>query len=260
MSQIPRRRFLLHPAHSTIGASASLTCPELDCPAVSLSLSGQSVRPLEVCVASEAAWWGPDGPVPALETHLEERFNCNCSRALLSARGDLLGIENIQQADCLMLCVGRLPPGRRAFNHIVHYHRGGGPVLGITGAGPASEGWRALQREIFAADCLGRWGDRGKLHVQIAKAAKDHPVLQGVRPFGCCGRLRRHARLAADVNVLLEVAVGGHAEPVAWTRLPSGGRVFYTSLGSADHFRRPGFLRLLANAVFWTTGRRPEPR
>jgi type 1 glutamine amidotransferase len=42
---------------------------------------------------------------------------------------------------------------------------------------------------------------------------------------------------------------------VAWVRLHRGGRVFYTSLGHPDDFRQPSFLRLLVNAIFWTTRR-----
>ncbi len=46
-----------------------------------------------------------------------------------------------------------------------------------------------------------------------------------------------------------------HDEPVAWTRVHRGGRVFYTSMGHQDDFHDPSFLRLLANAVLWCGGR-----
>ena len=43
-------------------------------------------------------------------------------------------------------------------------------------------------------------------------------------------------------------------EPVAWTRIHNGGRVFYTSLGHQRDFEVEMFLRLLANAVLWAGG------
>jgi type 1 glutamine amidotransferase len=47
-------------------------------------------------------------------------------------------------------------------------------------------------------------------------------------------------------------------EPVAWTNVHNGGRVFYTSLGHVDDFQDPQFNRLLTNAVLWTLGKEPE--
>jgi type 1 glutamine amidotransferase len=51
-----------------------------------------------------------------------------------------------------------------------------------------------------------------------------------------------------------------HEEPVAWTRMHRGGRVFYTSLGHQQDFREVDFLRLLANAVFWAAASRKRVR
>ena len=36
------------------------------------------------------------------------------------------------------------------------------------------------------------------------------------------------------------------------------GRIFYTSLGAQATFREENFRRLLANALFWTSGRKME--
>jgi type 1 glutamine amidotransferase len=40
-------------------------------------------------------------------------------------------------------------------------------------------------------------------------------------------------------------------EPVAWTNTYGKSRIFYTSLGHADDFNDPSFVRLLSNAVEW---------
>ena len=45
------------------------------------------------------------------------------------------------------------------------------------------------------------------------------------------------------------------AEPVAWVnRYTPGSRVFFTSLGSAEHFEVPAFTQLLRNGLGWCLG------
>jgi len=48
-------------------------------------------------------------------------------------------------------------------------------------------------------------------------------------------------------------------EPIAWTRIHNGGRVFYTSLGHPEAFENANFRRMWGNALFWTANRKnPE--
>jgi type 1 glutamine amidotransferase len=49
-------------------------------------------------------------------------------------------------------------------------------------------------------------------------------------------------------------------QPLAWTRVVKGGRVFYTSLGAPCDFGNPPFQRMMANALFWAAKRKAEPR
>ena len=51
---------------------------------------------------------------------------------------------------------------------------------------------------------------------------------------------------------LLTGTIPDHTEPVAWTHDYKGARVFYTSLGHPKDFEEPAFVRLIANALFWT--------
>ncbi len=46
-----------------------------------------------------------------------------------------------------------------------------------------------------------------------------------------------------------------NVEPVAWARNHGAGRVFFKSLGSPEDFQVESFLRLLENAVVWTSKR-----
>jgi type 1 glutamine amidotransferase len=107
----------------------------------------------------------------------------------------------------------------------------------------------------------GNYGNHYKAgpmtEVKIVDKARDHPVLGGVKSFRSVGSLYKNTGLAMDVEVLLTGTIPEHTEPIAWTRVHNGGRVFYTSLGHPDDFKDESFKRLLVNALFWTTKRTP---
>ena len=51
------------------------------------------------------------------------------------------------------------------------------------------------------------------------------------------GSLYRNTPIADDATLLLTGTTDEATEPVAWTRMNAGGRVFYTSLGHQEDFR-----------------------
>ena len=69
------------------------------------------------------------------------------------------------------------------------------------------------------------------------------------------GSLYRNTPIADDTTLLLTGTSSDATEPVAWTRLHKGGRVFYTSLGHQQDFEEGNFLRLVSNGVLWAAGR-----
>ena len=89
----------------------------------------------------------------------------------------------------------------------------------------------------------------------LSDDVKKRPILEGVTPFKSKGSLYKNTGLSKDVDILLTGSIPGHQEPVAWTRLHQGARIFYTSLGHPDDFKNDNFRRLLVNALFWTTKR-----
>ena len=91
--------------------------------------------------------------------------------------------------------------------------------------------------------------------MEIAPASTRHPIVGGVRPFTAGDGLARTRLLTADAEVLLTGWVPGAREAVAWTYSYQAHRGFCTTLGHPADFRQPSFLRLLANAIFWTAGR-----
>jgi len=62
------------------------------------------------------------------------------------------------------------------------------------------------------------------------------------------------------IQILMTGRMKDHVEPIAWTRNHQGARVFYTSLGNVETFEQPAFRRMIANALYWTTDRKPELR
>ena len=126
--------------------------------------------------------------------------------------------------------------------------------MGVRTASHAFENWLAFDKEVLGGNYRGHYGSGPTCRVEIEPGAKDHPILADVSPFDSRGSLYRNTPIAEDACLLLNGRTEEEYEPVAWTRLHKGGRVFYTSLGHQGDFRDENFLRLLANAAFWATG------
>ena len=57
--------------------------------------------------------------------------------------------------------------------------------------------------------------------------------------------------LDKGATVLLTLKAGIRIEPIAWTRIANGSRVFYMSLGYPDDFETRHFRNLLINSIRW---------
>jgi len=110
-----------------------------------------------------------------------------------------------------------------------------------------------MDKEVFGGDYQGHFGANMVCEVKIADKGKDHPILKGVSPFKSNASLYKNPGIAADVTVLLTGSIPKESEPVAWVREKDGRRVFYTSLGHQDDFKDENFIKLLVNALAWTT-------
>ncbi|MGQ9574441.1 MAG: ThuA domain-containing protein [Thermoguttaceae bacterium] len=250
-----RRRFLVHSAHSTIGVSAGLAAFRAAGQGRTRAAERPSTRrPLEVCLVSGSLEYRSDESLGVLEEHLGRHYGIRCTRAFMKNEHDLPGLENLDRCDCMVLFTRRLTLPAEQLERVKRYCSRGGPIVGIRTASHAFQNWLELDKEVFGGDYRGHYGNQQKPRISIRPEAKDHPILDGFKPFVSEGSLYKNPQIAADTNVLLVGTIPGHTEPVAWTRLHRGGRVFYTSLGHPADFQQASFLRLLAGAVFWTTG------
>ena len=188
-----------------------------------------------------------------MQEYLESDYDVRCSRAWGEVDHDLQWPAEAGRPDCMLLVGGRIEIAGEPLDRVKEYCLRGGSIVGLGSTGKIFENWPEFDEEILGGDVRGDWGDEHEVEVRIVEEKRGHPILQGVRPFVSSGCLYRRASLAPDAAVLLTGTATKGSEPVAWSRRYRGGRFFCTSLGSLDDFSRPDFLRLLANALFWTT-------
>lgn len=215
--------------------------------------SSQGRKPLKVCLVSGSLEYKSDASLAAWQAQLEENYPIRCFRAFRRADDDLPGIEKLDECDVLVIYSRRLTIQGEPLERIKKFCRAGKPVIGIRTASHAFQNWLELDKEILGGDYRGHYGVGPLTAVQVVEKAKDHPILKGVKPFQSPASLYKNPKVAEDVEVLLTGSIPGHTEPVAWTRIRNGGRIFYTSLGHPKDFQNPDFVRLLTNALFWTT-------
>jgi type 1 glutamine amidotransferase len=109
--------------------------------------------------------------------------------------------------------------------------------------------WSAFDADAIEQGDFGE--DEGsETEVEIAAAARWHPVVDGVGPFIARNRSSHSFHLHTDVTHLLVRKWAGRVFPVAWAR-QGDGRAFCTLLGHPEDFRRREFVRMLLNAIEW---------
>jgi type 1 glutamine amidotransferase len=230
------------------------------CVVLAWAENDDNTKPLKVCLVSGALEYDSDASLAILQTYLESRHKIVCSRAFRATDRDLPGLGNLDTCDVVVLFARRLTIEGEQLDRVKKYCLSGKPLVGIRTASHAFQNWLALDKEVLGGNYQGHYPEGPVTAVKFMAQAKDHPTLAGVMPFESAGSLYKNTGLAADSIVLLTGSIPGHTEPIAWTRSYKGGRIFYTSLGHQKDFQNDNFLRMVANAVYWTTQRMPEKR
>ncbi len=230
-----------------------------DTPVASPKEEGKS-EALKVCLVSGSLEYDSDKSLAAFQEYLEASYNVKCSRAFRKTDEEIPGLENLANCDVMLLFTRRLKPAGEALERIRKYCQSGKPIVGARTASHAFQTWLDLDKEVLGGSYTGHFGKGPPCDVKFTEKAKGHPILDGVREFASTGSLYKNSSNAADTETLLMGTSGGKTEPVAWTRLHKGGRIFYTSLGDQTDFQSDNFRRLLANALFWASKRAPEKK
>ncbi len=202
--------------------------------------------------------------LPRFAQWLRERRGCDC-RFLPGGPGfGIPGLEELVEADALVLFVRRQALPKDQIASIRRYLEAGKPLVALRTSNHAFavktkppkdwKTWPEFDHDVLGGNYHGHL-PRGQRTI-ITEAA-DHPILAGLNLDNWTSTtwLYQVSPLASDATVLLTGKCKGVVEPVAWTHRYRGGRVFYTSLGNVDDFRSPRFRRLLANALFWAMNR-----
>jgi type 1 glutamine amidotransferase len=196
-----------------------------------------------------------DASLSAFQKYLEEHFPAKCTRVFRKTDDNLPGLDNLDSCDVMLLFTRRLTISGEQLDKVKKYCQSGKPMVAVRTASHAFQNWLELDKEVLGGNYKGHYGAGPAVDIQIVEKVRNHPILKGVKPFESAVSLYQNPGLAADVEVLLTGRIPGHTEPVAWTRIHNGGRVFYTSLGHQKDFADENFRRMLANALFWSAKR-----
>ena len=217
--------------------------------------------PLKVCMLSGSREYKSDESLTALKPFLESNFNMTCT---LVKGGDkakgLPGIEAVKTCDVMLVFVRRNTLPEDQLTIVREHCDAGRPVVGIRTASHAFQNWLEFDKKVLGGNYRGHYSGGAKAQVALEEKAKDHPVLKGVEPFASSYSLYKNTGLADDVTLLMTATSKDKTEPVAWTRIHNGGRIFYTSLGGPKDFEDKNFKQMIVNALFWTTERRVEKK
>lgn len=191
------------------------------------------------------------------------------SGAMSNPENRFIGIEELADADLLLVSVWRRTPPAEQLRVIRRYVESGRPVVGIATAShafarrktaalpPGSADWPEWDALVIGGHYTGHYPSG--LITEVSAADPEHPILSGVQlPFRSKMELNRVSPVNPKAQVLLRGALEGHPpEPVAWTFTHYGqGKTFFTPLGHPDDFTQPPFQQLLLNAIRWAV--RPE--
>lgn len=195
----------------------------------------------------------------------------------------LPGIDALDDADVAILYTRflNLPDGE--WKHVENYLKSGKPVIGLRTANHAFKfpddhprfDWNlGFGRRVLGTPYVAH--QETKTHVSIVDKHRSHPVMTGIaKPTwessgklyltrlepGCVplmtgegeGRPRVLEREFGTIHV-----AASETDIVAWVwENEWGGKVFGTSLGHAHDFAEQSFVRMLVNAVCWSTDRQP---
>ncbi|HEX7380156.1 MAG TPA: ThuA domain-containing protein [Pirellulales bacterium] len=182
-------------------------------------------------------------------------------------RGDIPGIEMLDQADALLVSARRRPLRPEQLDRVRRFVAAGKPLIGIRTAShafapphgkPLDEGlaqWADFDQQVWGGNYVNHHANNLHPRVTIAAGAERHAVLAGValnEYVSPCSLYKAGPLLPGTQPLLVGTVPGFASEPVAWTRVRAdGGRSFYTSLGHVGDFSQPAFCQLLFNGINW---------
>jgi|GEM_PF-236341 len=167
---------------------------------------------------------------------------------------ELPGWEQLAEYDVLVVFCRRLELQGATLAAVQSWCRAGRPLIGIRTASHAFQTWLEFDREVLGGDYSGHGAEET---VEVSLHAGGHPVTAGMAGWRRPDKLYRNPRIDPSCIVLLHATGQDGRQPVAWCRhrVETGGRVFYTSLGTPSDFAHDAFLGMLDRAVEWVAAK-----
>ena len=218
-------------------------------------------------------------------------FKCTVLFAIDEATGvinpdnveNIPGLEALESADLVIMGLRfrNLPDDQ--MKRIMDYVEAGRPLMGLrTSTHPfdipegrkyARESWNAKEggfgRRVLGETWVSHHGHHAHESTRGIIADPAHPIVVGIQAGDIWGPTDVYEvtlPLSGDGHAVVtgQILTGMNASddavtddrndpmiPIAWTRTYQGGRVFTTTMGSADDLPSQGVRRMLVNAAYW---------
>jgi hypothetical protein len=221
MSLATRRRFLATTAAATLALAET-------------GRAAEKPEPLRIL------FFG--GDLPAVRKDLEEQYVVEpLTAGVIPDKKDdnVAGLEQLAKAHLWVGSIAkRTLPGRQQLRHFQDYLAAGKPIVGYRAASHVFQNWLQIDREVFGMKYgVHHLSEKDPhLQIEVAKNAKDHPLLKGLEPPPPRSGSYIYTEPADDVEVLLYSGLPGDMMPHTWTRVikKTGNRVFYTRYDAKD--------------------------
>ena len=206
---------------------------------------------LNLCMLSGSFEYDSEPSLTILKTYIEKHYPIQVNLIVYNSEDDDPSLAALDDADVLLVFTRRLNTDGESLRQFQTYCEQGRPLVGIRTASHAYQNWLEFDKVVLGGDYQGHYGHGPA--VQLEMVESEHPILNGIPKFESYGSLYKNPSLRDGTSVLLMGHTDEHSEPVAWTRLHNGGRIFYTSLGHQKDFDLEPFLRFLAQSVLWVS-------
>jgi type 1 glutamine amidotransferase len=228
-------------------------------------------KPLRIHMISGSGEYQSAPSLTKWAAHLEARYEVKVTLSMARDGGNTIpDLEGLEDADLLVVFCRRIRVPEDQLEKLKAWCEAGKPVIGIRTASHAFQTWLAFDNEVLGGTYSGHGGQE-ELRNQIVKDNADHPILKGVESWAQVDKLYynppraggRHGQAGAvtpeDLVALLRTegrSSGNHNTAWCWEyNKEKKGRSFYVSPGYPHHFENENYLRLLKNAIEWTTRR-----
>jgi type 1 glutamine amidotransferase len=193
------------------------------------------------------------------KSELEEKLHFNVKIIQSDSKTDLPGTEALRDADLLIMFLRRRELPEAQLKAFQAYFDSGKPLVAIRTSCHAFQNWLEFDKVVLGCNYNNHYAATGTLSISTAKGQTGNPILRGIpEQFTSSSSLYKVMPLADTCTpLLMGTWTNKRAEPVAWTNIHKGGRVFFTSMGSPEDFKSPIFVRLLSNGVVWAAERTP---